>query len=76
MGGYAGAAIAKAGFGALILSGWTLPLLFIVLSPLLGMLDRARADGRALLAALPSARRGRSTGSSAGSSCCRPPSTR
>jgi PiT family inorganic phosphate transporter len=38
MGGYAGAAIAKAGFSALILSGWTLPLLFIVISPLLGML--------------------------------------
>src|ERR671911_1252270 len=37
LGGYAGAAIAKAGFGALILSGWTLPLLFIIVSPLLGM---------------------------------------
>jgi PiT family inorganic phosphate transporter len=38
LGGYAGAAIAKAGFGALIPSGWTLPLLFIIVSPLLGML--------------------------------------
>src|SRR5918995_1849312 len=38
MGGYAGAAIAKAGFGALILSGWTLPIMFIVVSPMLGML--------------------------------------
>src|SRR5918911_1224042 len=37
LGGYAGAAIAKAGFGALIPGGWTLPLLFIVISPLLGM---------------------------------------
>jgi PiT family inorganic phosphate transporter len=37
LGGYAGAAIAKAGFGALILGGWVLPVLFIVLSPLLGM---------------------------------------
>jgi PiT family inorganic phosphate transporter len=37
LGGYAGAAIAKAGFGALILSGWLLPVLFIVVSPLLGM---------------------------------------
>ncbi len=37
LGGYAGAAIAKAGFGALIPSGWTLPLLFIIISPLLGM---------------------------------------
>jgi len=38
LGGYAGAAIARAGFTALIPSGWTLPLLFIVVSPLLGML--------------------------------------
>ncbi len=38
LGGYAGAAIAKAGFGALILSGWTLPILFIVVSPVLGLL--------------------------------------
>jgi inorganic phosphate transporter, PiT family len=37
LGGFAGAAIAKAGFGALILSGWVLPVVFIVLSPLLGM---------------------------------------
>ncbi len=38
LGGYGGAAIAKAGFGALILSGWVLPIVFIVISPLLGML--------------------------------------
>jgi PiT family inorganic phosphate transporter len=37
LGGYAGAAIAKAGFGALILGGWLLPVLFIVISPVLGM---------------------------------------
>jgi PiT family inorganic phosphate transporter len=37
LGGYAGAAIAKAGFGALILSGWVKPLLFIVLAPVIGM---------------------------------------
>ncbi len=37
LGGYAGAAIAKAGFGALIPGGWTLTLLFIIASPLLGM---------------------------------------
>src|SRR4051794_11567668 len=36
-GGYAGAAIAKAGFKAIILSGWTKTLVFIVLSPLIGM---------------------------------------
>jgi len=37
IGGYAGAAIAKAGFGAIILSGWTKTLLFIVVAPLLGL---------------------------------------
>jgi inorganic phosphate transporter, PiT family len=36
-GGYAGAAIAKAGFSAVILSGWTKTLLFIVLAPMIGM---------------------------------------
>lgn len=38
MGGYAGAAIYKAGFDAIIVEGWKGPLLFIVLSPLFGML--------------------------------------
>ena len=38
LGGYGGAAIAKAGFGALILPGWVKPILFIVISPLLGMI--------------------------------------
>jgi PiT family inorganic phosphate transporter len=38
IGGYAGAAVAKAGFGAIIPGGWTLTLIFIVLSPLIGML--------------------------------------
>jgi PiT family inorganic phosphate transporter len=37
MGGYGGAAVAKAGFAALILSGWVKPVLFIVVSPLVGM---------------------------------------
>ena len=37
VGGYAGAAIAKAGFGSLILSGWTKTLIFIVLAPMMGM---------------------------------------
>jgi PiT family inorganic phosphate transporter len=36
MGGYAGGAIAKAGIGALIPSGWITPILFIFLSPLIG----------------------------------------
>ena len=37
IGGYAGAAIAKAGFAALLLSGWVKTLAFIVLAPLIGM---------------------------------------
>ncbi|HEV3061305.1 MAG TPA: inorganic phosphate transporter [Vicinamibacterales bacterium] len=37
IGGYAGAAVAKAGWGAIIASGWTKTLLFIVLSPLIGL---------------------------------------
>ena len=37
LGGLGGAAIAKAGFGALIMSGWVLPIVFIVISPVLGM---------------------------------------
>ncbi len=37
IGGFAGAAITKAGFGAIIASGWTKTILFIVLSPLIGM---------------------------------------
>src|SRR4026209_392796 len=36
-GGYAGAAIAKAGFRAVIVSGWTKTLVFIVFAPLIGM---------------------------------------
>src|SRR5687767_9340036 len=37
VGGYAGAAIAKAGFGSLIAAGWTKTLIFIVFAPLMGM---------------------------------------
>jgi PiT family inorganic phosphate transporter len=37
IGGYAGAAVAKAGFSAIIVSGWTKTLIFIVLAPLIGM---------------------------------------
>jgi len=37
IGGYAGAAVAKAGLGAIIVSGWTKTLIFIVLAPLIGM---------------------------------------
>ena len=38
IGGYAGAAVAKSGLRAIVASGWTKTLLFIVLSPLIGML--------------------------------------
>src|SRR6516225_358006 len=37
IGGLAGAAIAKAGFGAIIPAGWTKTLIFIVLAPLIGL---------------------------------------
>ena len=37
-GGYAGAAVAKAGFAAIIASGWTKTLIFIVVSPLIGLI--------------------------------------
>ena len=37
IGGYAGAAIAKAGWGAIIIGGWSKTLLFIFLSPLIGL---------------------------------------
>jgi PiT family inorganic phosphate transporter len=36
-GGYAGAAVAKAGFRAVIVSGWTKTLIFIVVAPLIGL---------------------------------------
>ena len=37
IGGYAGAAVAKAGWSAIVTSGWTKTLEFIVLAPLIGM---------------------------------------
>jgi PiT family inorganic phosphate transporter len=36
-GGYAGAAVAKAGFSAVIVSGWTKTLIFIVVAPAIGL---------------------------------------
>lgn len=38
IGGYAGAAIAKAGFGAIIASGWIITVVFIVVAPAIGLL--------------------------------------
>jgi PiT family inorganic phosphate transporter len=37
MGGYGGAAVARAGFGAIIVSGWVKPVVFIFIAPFLGM---------------------------------------
>ena len=37
IGGYAGAAIAKAGTGVILIDGWTKTLIFIVLAPTIGM---------------------------------------
>ncbi|HEY7291464.1 MAG TPA: inorganic phosphate transporter [Vicinamibacterales bacterium] len=37
IGGYAGAAVARAGWGAIVPSGWTKTILFIFLSPLIGL---------------------------------------
>jgi PiT family inorganic phosphate transporter len=38
IGGYAGAAVARSGVQAIILSGWTKTLVFIILAPLLGLI--------------------------------------
>ena len=46
MGGYGGAAVAKSGFRALILSGWTKPVLFIFLAPIIGLMVRSGGDDR------------------------------
>ena len=37
IGGYAGAAVVKSGWGAIIVAGWTKTLVFIVLAPLIGL---------------------------------------
>jgi len=46
-GGYAGAAVAKAGFGAIIASGWSKTIIFIVVAPMIGL-----AVGLALMTAI------------------------
>jgi PiT family inorganic phosphate transporter len=38
IGGYAGAAVARAGFGVIIPHGWTKTLIFIVVAPILGLI--------------------------------------
>ncbi len=47
IGGYAGAAVAKAGFAAIVPGGWTKTIVFIVLSPMIGV-----AAGLALMTAI------------------------
>ena len=47
IGGYAGAAVAKAGVSAIIFSGWTKTLIFIFLSPIIGL-----AAGLSLMTAI------------------------
>src|SRR5713226_2589752 len=47
IGGYAGAAVAKAGFAAIVPGGWTKTIVFIVLSPMIGL-----AAGLALMTAI------------------------
>ena len=37
MGGYGGAAVARAGFAAIIVSGWVKPVVFIFLAPFIGL---------------------------------------
>ncbi len=39
MGGYGGAAIAKAGWGVIVTKGWVNPIIFIFLSPVIGLLS-------------------------------------
>src|SRR5260221_6522101 len=57
MGGYAGAAVARAGWSVIIASGWTKTLIFIVLSPLIGM-----AAGLGLMTAITWIMRGSTPG--------------
>jgi PiT family inorganic phosphate transporter len=38
MGGYAGAAVAKAGFGAILYGGWMKTIIFIFIAPMMGMI--------------------------------------
>ena len=38
IGGFGGAAVIKAGFGALIISGYTKVIIFIFLAPIIGMI--------------------------------------
>ena len=71
IGGYAGAAVAKAGFAAILLSGWTKTILFIFLSPLIGLVARVLHHDRDQVDLPVDAARRASTAGSASCSCCR-----
>ncbi len=73
IGGYAGAAIAKAGLGVIIPAGWTKTLIFIVVSPLIGLTAGLVADGGHLLDVPATPRRPASTTGSGSCSSCPPP---
>ena len=76
IGGFAGAAVAKAGFGVILIAGWTKTLLFIVLAPLLGLLlGWLLMIALYIVVARRAGRPARSTASSAGCSWSRRRST-
>ena len=74
-GGYAGAAVAKAGFSAVIVAGWTKTLIFIVVAPLIGMTVGLIVDDGDLSGCSATRRRRASIAGFAGCSWCRPPRT-
>jgi PiT family inorganic phosphate transporter len=70
-GGYAGAAVAKAGFASIIVAGWTKTLVFIVVAPIIGLVV-----GLAMMVAFSwICRRRASTRCSASCSSCRRPAS-
>ena len=76
IGGLGGAAIAKAGLPALQLGGWVLPVSFILVSPLLGLVAGAHPDGGCSRGCSRARRPVRWTGCSGDCSWCPPRSIR
>jgi phosphate/sulfate permease len=71
IGGYAGAAVAKAGLGAIIAAGWVKTLVFIVVAPVMGLVLAITLT--VILAWVLAVRcRGKWIAASAHSSCCQP----
>ena len=75
VGGYAGAAVAKAGWSALVVAGWTKTLIFIVLAPLMGMALGLLICRSSRCGSSGTSRPTASTNGSGGCSWCRPRST-